>query len=327
MFNNKTILVVGASGYIGSKLIYKLLNADCTIIRLSRDKNKLEKLEKQKARIIDYEVDYQNINWDKIAKDVDIIYYLSSQTSIYVAEKDLVTDYDSSVKPFVQLLKYCELKEKKVTIVFASAATICGITDKIPVDESFQDNPITIYDIHKLLIENYLKFYISKNIVKGVSLRLSNVYGPGIKSSNNDRGILNLMIKNALSGKDLTLYGDGDFLRDYIYIDDTVDAFLSASKNISKTNGNHYIISSGEQNTIKDAFTVISNHVSLLLHKPININFVDMPENSSLIEQRNFIGNSFDFNISTGWKFKISLSDGIKNTINYYMNKDVKSQS
>jgi nucleoside-diphosphate-sugar epimerase len=325
MFNNKTILVVGASGYIGSKLINELLNNDCTIIRLSRDKKKLKKLENQKAKVIDFEVDYQNINWSKIAKDVNIIYYLSSQTSVYIAEKDLIADYNSSVKPFVKLLKYCELKDKKITIVFASAATICGITDKIPIDESISDNPITIYDIHKLLIENYLKFYVSKNIVKGVSLRLANVYGPGIRSTNNDRGILNLMVRNALDGKNLTLYGDGEFLRDYIYIDDTIDAFFRASQYIYETNGNHYIISSGEQNTIKDAFTFIITQVSLKLDKLIEINYTDFPEDSSLIEKRNFIGNSRNFNLATGWKAKIPLGNGIKNTINYYINKDIKS--
>lgn len=317
-FKNKQLVVVGASGYIGSKLVLELSKINCTIIRITRDKDKLISFSNTLANIIDYEVNYDNINWNDILQDSDIVYYLSSQTSIYIAEKDILEDYNSSVKPLVGLLKYCEEYKNKLQIIFASAVTISGLTNVLPVNENTRDNPITIYDAHKLLIENYIKFYSSKNIIQGTSLRLANVYGPGVQSSSNDRGILNKMIYMSINGNNLSVYGSGEYVRDYVHIDDVVNAFLKASKHINKTTGNHYIISSGEGNTIKEAFKLITKKVSQILQVDTKIHNVDAPDTLALIEHRNFIGNSDNFFKATGWKHSIKFDDGIENTIKYF---------
>ncbi|MBL4711235.1 MAG: NAD-dependent epimerase/dehydratase family protein [Gammaproteobacteria bacterium] len=311
----KKIAIVGASGYIGSKLVLKLSEFDCSILRISRNKDKLKPLASTLANIMDFEVKYDDIKWEDILDNVDLVYYLSSQTSTYIAEKNIIEDYNSSVKPIVELLKYCEKINNNLTIIFSSAVTICGLTESLPVDETFKDNPVTIYDVHKLLIENYIKFYCSKSFIKGTSLRLANVYGPGTESSSSDRGILNKMISRAMEGHDLSVYGKGNYLRDYIYLDDVVDALLKAYEYIDKTNGNHYIISSGEGNTIKEAFELITKKVSEILEIHTKVNQASIPDSLALIEYRNFIGNSDSFMAHTKWKPTVNLNEGIKSTI------------
>lgn len=314
-FINKTILIVGASGYIGSSLINTLKDVECRIIRISRNPKKLSLINDSNAEILDLELDFKCQKFLFEIKKVDIIFYLSSQTSTYVAEKDIIEDYKQSVAPLLNLLAVCDESDSTPTFVFSSAVTVCGLVDKLPVDESAETNPITVYDIHKLLIEKYLKFYTQKGIIKSCILRLSNVYGPGVKSSSSDRGILNLMIKKALEGEDLTLYGDGSFVRDYIYIDDVIDAFLRACKYIDNTNNKHYIIGSGLENDIKKAFELIVKKNSAITGKDIIINSIPMPLNMSKIESRNFLANNTLFCNDTNWIVRTTLDNGIEKTI------------
>ncbi len=322
-FKNKNIIIVGASGYIGSSLVNSLKDFECKIIRISRNPKKLSFLKEISAEIIDLDLDFKSGQFLSEIKKVDIIFYLSSQTSTYVAEKNIIKDYEQSVVPILELLAVCDKLTSTPTFIFSSAVTVCGLVDKLPVDETTETNPITVYDIHKLLIEKYIKFYTQKGIIKSCILRLSNVYGPGVKSSSSDRGILNLMIKKALEGENLTLYGDGCFIRDYIYIDDVIDAFLRACRYIVNTNNKHYIIGSGLENDIKKAFKLIVKKNSTITGKDIKINSIPMPSNMSKIESRNFLANNTLFCNDTNWMVQTTLDCGIEKTMkNFKLDKE-----
>jgi nucleoside-diphosphate-sugar epimerase len=104
-----------------------------------------------------------------------------------------------------------------------------------------------------------------------------------------------------------------------VHIDDVVNAFLKAAVYIKNTTGNHYIISSGEGNTIKEAFQLITRKVSQILGIATNIKNVDAPNTLALIEHRNFIGDSNNFFKATGWRYSIKFNNGIENTINYFI--------
>lgn len=317
-FLDKTILIFGASGFIGSNLTNKIQKYSCNIVRVSRDTNSLKELKNSNANIINIKLDFKDNYFLELVKKADIIYYLSSQTSIYTAQKNIIKDYDDSVKTILILLETLKKFKNKAILIFASSSTVCGLIDKLPVNENIRDNPITIYDIHKETIENYIKFFINENYIYGCILRLANVYGWGIKNANSDRGILNLMIKKSINKENITLYGDGHFVRDYIFVDDVVDAFLNASINIFNTSGKHYIIGSEIGSSIKDAFLIIKDKAMELFNIDINIDEVKMPLNMAKIEYRNFIADSSKFKKDTSWHNKISLRDGIEKTMVFY---------
>ena len=107
------------------------------------------------------------------------------------------------------------------------------------------DQPVTIYDEHKLMAEHDLKAAAADGTVCGATLRLANVYGPGGHGRTNDRDILNRMIAAAVRGEPLTVYGAGEYVRDYVFVDDVVDAFLMAAAHPERVNGRHYVIGSG----------------------------------------------------------------------------------
>ena len=157
-------------------------------------------------------------------EEVDVVFHFAGQTSLYAADTDPVCDYQANVLPMFLMLEACKKNDVHPDILFTGTSTIVGLPEELPVNETFPDQPVTIYDAHKLMAETYLKCYARMGLARGVTLRLTNVYGPGPKCSSEDRGILNMMVNRALSGKNVTVYGEGKFIRDYVYVDDFEEA-------------------------------------------------------------------------------------------------------
>lgn len=313
-FKHRRILVTGASGYLATNLIESLKSVECTVVRLSR-KNDLPPIH-GKAKIIDCQGDIASRKtWASVLDGVDIVYHMAGQTSVYVADEDPVVDLETNVESMLLLLESCRKKKIKPAIIFSATSTEMGIPEALPVAESCSDQPITLYDLHKLMAENYLKYYCRQEHVHGASLRLTNVYGPGPPTGSNDRGVLNQMMRQALAGKPLAIYGAGNFIRDYVFIEDVVSAFLSVSLHLQQTNGKHFIIGSGVGHSISEAIQLVAERVELKTGKRVMVEHVSPPSNLSPIENRNFIADSTAFKRATGWAPQFSLEKGIDLTL------------
>lgn len=320
-FNNKKILITGGNGYIGSNLIDVLKDYDCEILMLNRTPY-IAKTKKTKATFSEIISDVRNPDiWKDILRDVDIVFYFAAQTSIYHANANPQEDFSLNVQPVFNLLEACRQNQWRPSIIFAGTVTVAGITISLPVSEKNPDAPLSIYDLHKVIVEKYLKYYAKDQIVQSVIMRLANVYGPGPNSKSADRGILNMMIRKALAGEELTLYGEGNYIRDYVYIDDVVNAFLLAAINIDKLNGTHVIVGSGEGSTVRKAFEMVKDNVKKKSNISVGIVNVPMPENISPVELRNFVADHSYLSNSTGWSAETNLNNGINKTIDYYKSK------
>lgn len=319
LYENKRVLITGASGYIAWNLIRRLVEFNCTIICFSRNNQKIE-IQSGLAKFEFINASYQDeTSFQKAVKNVDIIYHLASQTSVYKAEKNPLADYEANVRPMQLLLEACRKEKTCPIIIFSGTSTQCGMPEKLPVDENVPDRPITTYDFHKLQAENWLKFYTRQGWVEGVSFRLTNVYGPGPKSSSSDRGILNLMIKKALNGEDLTVYGTGEYIRDYIYIDDVVSAFLIAPSKIDALKVKHFLLGSGKGTAIKEAALLVGELVIEKKAGKVVVASIESPPGLLRIEYRNFISDISSLKQSEIIKSPINLQQGIKKTINFFL--------
>ena len=129
------------------------------------------------------------------------------------------------------------------------------------------------------------------------------------------------MINKALRGENLIIYGTGEYIRDYIYIDDVISTFLSATIYINKLNGKHFVLGSGKGKTINDAIHLVGELVTQKIGKKIFVKNIDMPEGMSKIEFR-----SFEAGIDALRKIglcnnMLNIDVGIKKTIEYYKRK------
>ena len=128
------------------------------------------------------------------------------------------------------------------------------------------------------------------------------------------------MIKRALQSQDLTLYGSGTYIRDYVFIDDIVDAFIKAYEYSGNLGGGPYIIGSGKGHTIKEAFQLIQKITMKKTGKLTPITLIDPPGDLHPIEKRNFIANSKRYHDLTGWTPGYPLDEGLKITTDFYLN-------
>lgn len=310
----KTIAVTGAAGFLGGRLVSRLAGEACTIIRLARAPQRpLEKV--SAARVIDVAGDAgEREVWDRLV-DADVIFHLAAQTSGAAAAADPDSDFHANVMPMRQLLAACRDRQRRPLVVFAGTVTQAGVPSRLPVDEDLPDDPITVYDRHKLIAETDLKAAAAAGVVRGATLRLANVYGPGTHGRRADRDVLNRMIGAAVIGQPLTLHGSGEHVRDYVFVDDVVDAFLKAAEHGERVDTRHFVIGSGRGTSIRDAFDLIAERVERVTGRRVPVTATAPPAPVSAIEQRNFIADHSRFSAATGWRPAWTLSDGIDRTI------------
>jgi nucleoside-diphosphate-sugar epimerase len=298
--------VIGASGYIGSKIVDRLMDMGYCVLKASRrdhDDNSASKCIITELDSLDF--------WLEVVEKSDVIIHLAGNTSINVADEDPLLDMNSSVLPIYRLIEACRILDKHPKIVFASTATVYGFTDKIPVPETTAADPYSFYDLHKFFVEQQLILVTKLDILDGVSLRLANVYGPSVTgSSAADRGILNNITRLALAGDTVSLYGGGNYLRDYVYIDDVIDAFIAASMS-AQSSGKSFNIGSGVGTTIRDAFHTVAEEVFRETDIDVKIQDIPWPIGSPKIDMRNFVASVDEAQFFLNWSPKVILKDGI----------------
>ena len=322
----KVVSITGANGYIGSALTQELEKYSLKIIRISR------KQLTPKDGVEDWVLDLnKKSSWIKIVNRSDIIFHLSGNTSIYDAEKDPKESLISTLFPIIQLINASKKLSRIPRVIFSSTATVYGLTEVLPVLETKRPSPITVYDLHKFFAEQQLLVASSSNIIDAISLRLANVYGPSpTESLSQDRGILSKITKKRFALKNLQIYGNGDYLRDYIYIDDVVNAFLHASvmdydillnKNQISLN-----VASGKGTPVKEVFDLISREIEKITGIRGDIENVAWPEEVNEIEKRNYIGSIELIKSLTGWKPSVSLEEGIRLLVKHYSKEGIDNE-
>jgi len=311
-YDEKVIVVTGGSGYIGSKIINKLRKYNCKIIRTSR--NMLDPIDGVEDKILDLN---SKESWLELVSTADIIFHLSGNTSIAFAEENVNESLMSNLLPIDNLVYASKKLKLSPRVVYASTVTVYGLTDVFPVEESKPPNPITKYDLHKFYAEQELSIASQNKILNPIILRLANVYGPSLSESrSNDRGILNKLTRMRFEGKNIQIYGYGNNIRDYVYIDDVVDAFLHASMIDSAEN--IFNVASGVGTKLKQVFRLISLEVEKHTGDSAIVENIDWPKDINEIEKRNFIGSVQRIKAVSEWSPKISLEKGIKFLVNHY---------
>jgi nucleoside-diphosphate-sugar epimerase len=306
----KTIVITGARGYIGSALAEKLARQGYMLRLVSRSSS--HPVISMRPACEHRAADLRDPHcWSDLLRDANVVVHLSSRTDLRAAEADPADDENINLRPLRALVEAAGAMDTAPTIVFASAATIVGPHPRMPADDGTPDDPCSIYDRHKLAGEMILREATNGGAIRACSLRLSNVYGLGGASVNANRGILNIMMKRAIDDEPLTLYGDGAYLRDFIHIEDVVEAFLRAMTTPGICDGSHYVIASGRGHTLAEAYAMIADVAMERLQRRVEI--VRLPEPADLhpIEKRDFIGDPHVFRTRTGWRPRFDLRSGI----------------
>ena len=319
-WKDKRVLITGGAGYLAHSLLHLLKDKASFIVRLDRPGSEFIPVPGT-ADIQTVQADIRSSNvWETLVTDADVIFHLAAQTSAAKADADPTEDLAINVNPVTALIKTCRQMRVVPTVLFAGTATECGLTPSIPVNESASDHPVTMYDRHKLMAEKELEQADGEGVLRGVTLRMPNLYGPGPRSSSADRGVLNRMVRQALAGEALTVYGTGEYIRDYLFVEDAARAFLTAAEKMKSVHGRYFVIGTGNGTTIKEAFDLVAERVAARGCSRVNVNRIEPPDPLPAIETRNFVADVTQFKRRTGWHATVNLQAGLDRTIEFYGN-------
>ncbi|MBB6479247.1 SDR family NAD(P)-dependent oxidoreductase [Spirochaeta isovalerica] len=278
-FKGFRVLVLGGAGFIGRSLCQLLLDNGAAVRCLDRGKPQgdqyLEDLKNEMEWVSADFSDEQKIR--EAVEGMDYIFHLISTTIPASSNQDLLFDLTSNVVPTLKLLDIAKDAKIKKLIFISSGGTIYGIPHSVPIPENHQTNPLCGYGIHKLAIEKYLSLYYYNFNLNYSILRLSNPYGYA-QISDRPQGVIGKFIYQALRNKPLEIWGDGSVVRDYIYIDDILDAFLRAMLYEGKEKV--FNVASGIGHSLTDIISYIEGAAGY----PLNVSFsssrhVDVPLN------------------------------------------------
>ena len=233
MIKNKKVLITGAAGFIGSNLTEELLKHDNFLVLIDNYNDFYQGKEEQLNEVIgnyrnseDYKIikgDILDINlYNELDHDFDYIFHLAAYASVRYSIEHAVKVTHNNITGTVNLFEYA-LKLKNIKkIIFASSSSVYGNPLYTPLDENHPKNPICPYAISKLCGEIYADYYFRELGLPITSLRFYTVYGPRGRPDMAVRKFFNLIFKN----QEITIYGDGEQLRDFTYISDIVNGLI-----------------------------------------------------------------------------------------------------
>lgn len=299
------ILITGGAGFLGSHLVDQLIKrGDKATVIDNLSSGSIANLNK-KSEFINLDINNKNIQ--KIITKIkpDYIFHLAAQTSVSKSIENPKNDLKTNLISLVPILE-AAIKIKIKKFFFASSAAVYGEAKQIPINENFPKNPTSPYGIAKLSTEFLINMYSKSYKLPYVIFRYSNIYGPR-QDSSAEGGVVSIFINNILKGKPVTIFGDGEQTRDFIYVSDVVNAnLLLLEKNIVGT----FNIATATNISINNLFEKISRISGLDSARLFAPSKYMEIKKSSLSPEK--------IKKETGWFPKISIDQGLKSTIHSF---------
>jgi len=258
-----TVLVTGASGFLGSALCRTLVARGAAVRGTAR-----VPLESWRESAIDWRcADLASaVDWPALVDGVDTVYHLAWTSIPATAASAPIQDLTVNVGGVIGLLEAARSRPG-IRIVFpSSGGTVYGRSDGLPFRETDPTRPLNAYGVAKLTAESYLNLYRTGNGVNSIALRIANPFGFG-QDLSKGLGAVTHFARAALAGKPLILFGDGSTVRDFIAIDDVVEAMILAGERRNVVGPLN--IGTGSGRSLRDVITFLEGYFGRSL--PISI--------------------------------------------------------
>ncbi len=316
-YGNRRVMITGGLGFIGSNLARRLveLGADVLLVdSLIPDYGgNLFNIAGIEHRVRVNVADVRQAStMNYLVRDREVIFNLAGQVSHIDSMTDPHTDLEINCRSQLTLLEACRRFNPNARVVYASTRQIYGRPHHLPVTEEHLVRPTDVNGINKAAGENYHLVYNNVFGVRACSLRLTNVYGPRQLLRHNRQGFIAWFIRLALEGREIQVFGDGSQVRDFVYVDDAVDAFLRAAS-VDTLNGEAVNVGGDEHLSHREL-------VALLIELACSgsYRFVEWPPEKKVIDIGSFYADSTRFKNAVGWVPQVKMREGLARTLAYY---------
>ncbi|HMF98141.1 MAG TPA: NAD-dependent epimerase/dehydratase family protein [Vicinamibacterales bacterium] len=314
-YAGRRVLVAGGLGFIGAHLTTRLraLDADVTVVTqsLASHQDDVVRFARANVRLVEADVRDAAAIADAVTGR-DVVFSLAGRSGAVQSMEDPAADLDVNCRGALVLLEAIRVNSPSARLVFASSRLAYGKGGDAPVDEDHPLDPLCVHAVHKLAAEQYLRLYGRAYGLQYSIARLTNPYGPGQPGDRTAYGVVNRLIHLALADQPLPIYGDGSQLRDYIYVDDAVEALLRLGV-APEAAGHTYNVGSGVGTPIIGMARAITE-----IAGTGTIQFVPWPAMAAVVETGDFVANTARIRRELGWAPAIGLHDGLSRTVAFY---------
>ena len=297
-------IVLGGGGFIGTNLCRRLASGGQRVRAFSRHFSFPDSMSGTDLCVGDFG------DPDALAAAIegfDVVYHLVHATPPQPANADMAGDIRNNVLPSLALFDLCRKLRVKRIVFLSSGGTVYGRAATVPTPETASTEPIAAYGISKLMIEKYLALHEHLHKIDYRILRVTNPFGP-FQTAIKNQGIIATLIARGLKDEPIEIWGDGSAVRDFVYIDDVIDALELASRD--KSDFRIFNIGCGEGHSLRD----IVGRIQRLLGKELKIVWKDARASDVPVS---VVSNARAREV-LGWAPKAALDEGLEKTIAWW---------
>ncbi len=313
-WKNKTVLVTGFEGFLGSHLTRQLLSLGAKVvgldIRVNRKETILSELDYKKLIVVKGSVTNYKLIGDTLDKfGIDIVFHLAAEAIVGRSLKKPLNTFSSNIKGTWNILEACRHSPRVKAVVIASSDKAYGAHRKLPYKEDYALCGKHPYDVSKSCADLLAHSYFHTYGLSVVITRCGNIYGPG---EYNFSRIVPDSIRRIISNKPVVIRSDGNYTRDYVYVDDIVYGYLLLAQTLQKLNlaGKAFNLSAESPITVLE----LVKKICAIAGKHTECKIL----NKAKYEIRDQYLSAGKAREILGWQPKYTLESGLKKTIRWY---------
>lgn len=316
-YQDKKVLLTGGLGFIGSNLTQRLLALGakvCIIDNFLPDHGaNWFHFEQVKDQIEFHLCDIRDeLAMNQLVKNRDIIFNIAAQTSHSDSMADPFLDTDINCRGNLILLEAIRHNNPDARLVYVGTRAYYGEPEELPVNEKAAISSKDIYSVNRYAAEQYHMLYQLHYNLRVTGLRISNIFGPYAQMQHPRYNVLNWFIRLVIEDKPVPIFGDGQQIRDYLYVQDACSALLSAGIQ-EKSIGQIYNVGSGQGVKFLDLVKTLIDANSQGEYQ-----LKEWPDGSKKLDVGDFIMDISKITSELDWNQETSLKEGFQKTLAFY---------
>lgn len=317
VFRGARALITGGMGFLGSNLAIALVQrgADVTIVdaMIPGYGGNLFNIEPIRDRVTINFSDIRDRNvMNYLVRGQQFVFHLAGQVDHIMSMQDPFPDIDINVKGTAVVMEACRRHCPEARVIYSGTRGQYGRPQSLPVDETAPTQPLGIYEITNLAAEKIVEAYHIVFGVRSTLLRITNTYGPRGQMQHSRYGVVNWFVRLALDDATIPVFGDGKILRDFLYVDDCVDAMLRCAASEQAAGQVFNVGEDRPHDFVELAEAVVRAAGSGRWE------LAPFSRERRAQEPGDFYSDITKIRTMLGWEPKVSLDEGLARTVEYY---------
>ncbi len=247
-----------------------------------------------------------------LVRGQDYIFHLAGQNDHILSQSNPFLDIDINIKGSANLLEACRRFNPEARLVYSGTRGEYGRAVMLPVSEEQPVHPRGIYELSSLTAQQLFQIYHDNHAIRSIRLRLTNIYGERAQMRHSRFGVANWFVRKAIDGETIQVFGDGSYLRDFVYASDAVDALLSTAAT-EPSYGHVFNVGNARAYTFRELAEAI-----VTIAGTGRWEFAPFSPERAAQEPGDFCSDIRKIQRIAGWAPRTSLERGLEQTIAFY---------